>query len=196
MNRDDDFIRTRLAELREAMNGLEPPSEMEHKVVVAFREHARGPRPRGVLAWRWALATVSATMIVGILGWMRAGEAPRPPAPLTARMEPPPIFAPARKVAGPVPARKSTRVRTAPVRTRPAVTERQEFATDFLPLPFAPPVLPETGGQVVRVSLPRSAMRSVGLPVSEERLSERVPADVFLGEDGFARAVRFVKIRR
>ena len=48
--------------------------------------------------------------------------------------------------------------------------------------------------QVVRVRLPRSAMRSVGLPVNEDRWMEQVPADVLLGQDGVARAVRFVKV--
>jgi hypothetical protein len=46
---------------------------------------------------------------------------------------------------------------------------------------------------VVRVQLPRSAMRMVGLPVNEERAGERIRADVVLGQDGIARAVRFVQ---
>jgi hypothetical protein len=48
-------------------------------------------------------------------------------------------------------------------------------------------------GSVLRVELPRSALRAVGLPVNENRLSERIDADVLLGQDGLARAVRFVQ---
>ena len=55
---------------------------------------------------------------------------------------------------------------------------------------------PGEGGQVIRVTLPRSAMRTVGLPVPENGWYERVPADVVLGQDGVARAVRFVKFER
>jgi hypothetical protein len=33
----------------------------------------------------------------------------------------------------------------------------------------------------------------VGLPVNEERANERIRADMVLGQDGIARAVRFVQ---
>jgi hypothetical protein len=36
-------------------------------------------------------------------------------------------------------------------------------------------------------------MRLVGLPVNEERANERIRADMVLGQDGIARAVRFVQ---
>lgn len=49
-------------------------------------------------------------------------------------------------------------------------------------------------GALVRVNLPAEAMRAVGLPVREDRLSERVQADVLLSEEGLATAIRFVKV--
>jgi hypothetical protein len=45
----------------------------------------------------------------------------------------------------------------------------------------------------VRVSLPASAMREVGLPVREDRLMDRVQADVLVS-NGMATAIRFVKV--
>ena len=48
-------------------------------------------------------------------------------------------------------------------------------------------------GRVVRVQLPRSALARFGLPVNAERAGEPVKADVLLGEDGTARAIRFVR---
>jgi hypothetical protein len=36
-------------------------------------------------------------------------------------------------------------------------------------------------------------MLSMGLPVNMDRYSERVKADVLLGADGLARAIRFVQ---
>jgi hypothetical protein len=48
-------------------------------------------------------------------------------------------------------------------------------------------------GELVRVNLPAAAMRTVGLPVREDRLSERVEADVLVSEDGVATAIRFIK---
>jgi hypothetical protein len=41
--------------------------------------------------------------------------------------------------------------------------------------------------------LPRSALASLGLPMNVERANERVKADVLLGHDGLARAIRFVR---
>jgi hypothetical protein len=65
-------------------------------------------------------------------------------------------------------------------------------AGDFIPLPNAEQVGENEAVNVVRVEVPRSAMLAVGLPVSVERASELVEADVMLGSDGLARAVRFV----
>jgi hypothetical protein len=39
----------------------------------------------------------------------------------------------------------------------------------------------------------RAALASFGLPVNAERADERVKADVLMGHDGLARAIRFVR---
>jgi hypothetical protein len=44
----------------------------------------------------------------------------------------------------------------------------------------------------VRVKVPRMTLASFGLPVDMERLHQPVKADVVLGNDGMARAIRFV----
>jgi hypothetical protein len=41
--------------------------------------------------------------------------------------------------------------------------------------------------------LPPSALIAVGLPAPVERTDSRVKADVVVGDDGVARAVRFVR---
>ena len=65
-----------------------------------------------------------------------------------------------------------------------------EITTEFIPLAgFAQ----SEGGHLVRVELPRSALSSFGIPVNADRAGERVKADVLLGEDGTARAIRFVR---
>ncbi|MBA3442594.1 MAG: hypothetical protein H0T92_22285 [Pyrinomonadaceae bacterium] len=71
-------------------------------------------------------------------------------------------------------------------------SEMQEVATAFLPLVAGSNFDSLESGQVVRVELPRSALVSFGLPMNEERADEPIKADVLLGEDGVARAVRFV----
>jgi len=69
-----------------------------------------------------------------------------------------------------------------------------ESVTEFISLVAdAPAATPLEGGQLVRVQLPRSALASLGLPLNIERENESVKADVLLGNDGLARAIRFVR---
>jgi len=72
-------------------------------------------------------------------------------------------------------------------------SEAEDVATEFLPLTHGDGFNQAEGGQMVRVELPRSALTSFGLPMNAERSSERVKADVLLGHDGVARAIRFVR---
>jgi len=67
-----------------------------------------------------------------------------------------------------------------------------EIATDFFPLTNREFTQLESG-QVVRVELPRSALMSFGLPMNMDRANERIKADVVVGNDGLARAIRFVR---
>jgi len=62
-----------------------------------------------------------------------------------------------------------------------------------MPLPEAARLSPAESLDVVRVQLPRSTMMRFGLPVSAELAWEPVNADVVFGQDGMARAIRFVK---
>ena len=68
---------------------------------------------------------------------------------------------------------------------------RAEMVTDFFPL--LDPAPPFERGEILRVSLPASVMQTVGLPMREERLGDRVQADVLVGEEGLLRAIRFVR---
>ena len=68
-----------------------------------------------------------------------------------------------------------------------------EIATDFIPLVQGDSLNLMESGQLVRVELPRSALVSFGLPMNMERADQRVKADVVVGNDGLARAIRFVR---
>ena len=72
-------------------------------------------------------------------------------------------------------------------------SESAEVASHFMPLGDTNPSNIQEASQVVRVELPRYAMARFGLPVNMERYDERVKADVWLGADGLARAIRFVQ---
>jgi hypothetical protein len=68
-----------------------------------------------------------------------------------------------------------------------------EIATDFIPLSSMTAVNLQDGGQIVRVELPRSALANFGLPVNMDRYNEKVKADVLVGVDGLAHAIRFIQ---
>jgi hypothetical protein len=68
-----------------------------------------------------------------------------------------------------------------------------EIATDFMPLGDANTLVLQDGGQIIRVKLPRSTLVRFGFPVNMDRYNENVKADVIVGVDGLARAIRFVQ---
>jgi len=69
-----------------------------------------------------------------------------------------------------------------------------EIATDFMPLGGdVNTVMLQDGGQIIRVRLHRSELLRFGFPVNMERYNENVKADVLVGVDGLARAIRFVQ---
>jgi anti-sigma factor RsiW len=88
-----------------------------------------------------------------------------------------------------------------PEAARPPVQRTVELATlrsqtdadGFVPLPGAAGVAAdEDDVNLVRVAVPRSAMIALGFDVSSDRAEELVQADVMLGSNGVARAVRFL----
>jgi len=147
------------------------PERVEACLRAAFRsQRARQARPHRVWLPVLTWASAAAVLIVLALLTIRGREPVAPP-----RAEPTPR--PAVQLAG-----------------LPTDWAGDEDAAreDFIPLPNAEQVGESDDLNVVRVEVPRSAMLAVGLPVSADRASELVEADVMLGPDGIARAVRFV----
>jgi hypothetical protein len=97
----------------------------------------------------------------------------------------------------PLPQRRKPRRVHAPA-SRPEMAQvanhvTNEIATDFIPISYMSPANLQEGGQIVRVQLPRAALVNFGLPVNMDRYNEKVKADVLLGVDGRAHAIRFVQ---
>jgi hypothetical protein len=75
-----------------------------------------------------------------------------------------------------------------------AENPRSEVATAFFPLLYSN--IPFTDGRIVRLEVPRDALASFGLASPDALDGSRprtVLADVLVGEDGLARAIRFVR---
>jgi hypothetical protein len=69
----------------------------------------------------------------------------------------------------------------------------EDADTSFYPLPEAEALPALENAMVVRVQLPVSSLQLMGVPVSEERADASVQADLLLGQDGLARAVRLAQ---
>lgn len=77
--------------------------------------------------------------------------------------------------------------------TKLVAVNNPEISSEFIPIGYSTASNVQEGGQLFRVELSRSTMAQFGFPVNMERYDERVKADVWVGVDGLARAIRFVQ---
>lgn len=73
----------------------------------------------------------------------------------------------------------------------PQTAAETEVLSDFIPLGSDLNQAPIESGHLVRVRMPRSALTAFGLPMNFDRANESIKADVLIGDDGVARAIRF-----
>jgi len=80
-----------------------------------------------------------------------------------------------------------------PGRTSDGAALTGEVTTEFFPLTYSS--VPASDGQVVRMQVPRAALSRFGVTsfVVSDDPSATVMAEVVVGNDGLARAVRFVR---
>lgn len=173
--------------VREEASGKAIPASLETNLRSAFRARRRPSTAHR----RWAGMAIAAAL-AGSAAWLSASRPPEidRPAPQTkAPAAPQAAFArPNRANATPQRRPLAARAqRAAPPRLEPVA------ATEFVAVPYAPPFEPYDRGQLMRVRIPRQSLRSLGFPVGPGTWVERVDADILMGEDGIARAVRFVK---
>jgi hypothetical protein len=175
-------------------------------------ENVSAARP---VMWRrsaWSLTALAAAILIAVAviapRWLRS------PAPQSISPElhslattPPPVPTPrasglAVKSDAKAPASAgATMAKTAGPQERRAPRRREvlvnasqtEIATDFIPLTYLPDLGATEGGRIVRIRIPRATLVSFGLPMNAERAGEMVNAEVVLGNDGLARAIRFIQ---
>jgi hypothetical protein len=171
---------------------------VEAALLDAFRTRQQA-RP-ALSGWRrWQVLAAVGAAAAALALWAVRGDfrgAPPTPSgePVEARLPEPAAPVAVAEVGPEAAPPVGTALQRAPARPlRPArpATRVVELATEFIAV--RPPEFsagePST---VVRVKLPRSVLASFGLPASGNP-SEPVLADLLLGPDGTARAVRFVR---
>jgi hypothetical protein len=172
---------------------LHASAQVEANLLAALRERTRHcSRGSWSLGWAAAAATVAiAVWLVAEHPWRSSGSSARPkiqavvPAGSLHSASPAPAIKGQNDIAEALAPGKSSR----PAPRRVAT----DTASDFIAL--SPSSYPLGDGMVVRVELPRSAPALVGLPIPGGDISGTVTADVVLGQDGMARAIRFVQPR-
>ncbi|HKP13727.1 MAG TPA: hypothetical protein VJZ91_16520 [Blastocatellia bacterium] len=79
-----------------------------------------------------------------------------------------------------------------PVLAHAKARRPSETVTDFVPLTAITDSTAMRSGTIVRVEMPRASLIAMGLPLHAERADEIVKADIVVGDDGLARAIRLV----
>lgn len=175
--------------------------KFRQQVASKRRERARHDWTRlaRVKAYAWYGAVAAAAVVaVFALGLIRSRVRLTPDQP--ARNVPTaPISATNSPSQGSATARKPLQIGHAVVRpseqhqnSPAAEAENSEEATAFYALPYADDLASLDGGAIIRVTVPRSALASWGVPVSGIGGAGPLPADVVVSADGTPEAIRLV----
>jgi hypothetical protein len=209
---DQRAITLSLRGLAENTASAGAPARVEERLLAAFDElplvqFPALPVSAGRYRRQYLIGAIAAglLMVFGLsaIRWRQPAPLPRETGtPLVASAGSPsstPIvttFAPPINKKGLAAAQKKSPTRHkggAPAKTKPEDSVKTEIVTDFIPVIYGGAVNLAEGGRMVRVQLPRLAMASFGLPVHMDRVNEKVKADVLVGVDGLAQAIRFVQ---
>ena len=198
----------------------EIPERIETALLAAFRRRAAAPAPAGAPGERrrtlavaaLALITFGAALAIwGATSSKRESHAPGSTdsggaSTLTAVTTPRKSSRPSPTVADRQPDRPIVGATSEKPRKRPTAsragrrpvdnnagdTAPGEFVTQFFPIMQGGELIPLESGRIVRVRMPRSNLIPLGIPINQERANEPIKADVLLGNDGLARAIRLV----
>jgi hypothetical protein len=196
-----------LSSLAMATRDLPSPALKAALLCEVRRQQKVTPIRRPAVKWAVLGAAAAAVLLVALFltrqpSVTHVAKTPAPVPPPAAPVFREPIAAPPATAPPPAPvvvARSRPAVRRPKPVVRPAVPppssdpEPAEIATDFFEIPYAEPLRPNERADVFRIEMPRAGMAVYGLPVPGGRLNTRIKADVLMGEDGVARAIRFIR---
>ena len=178
---DEKTLSARLHLLAASMERERAPAELETILISTYRQRISSDRPslsilsQSISPWLWrtgrSLMGVAAAILLCAVSLQLLLTLP--PSLLPTYTEEP--------AKGPV------------VTPRGVQSPLVELTTDFIPLVPCVGLDCFEGGQLVRVAMPRIALIFLGLPMNEQLAQEPVTADVLIGGDGVARAIRFVR---
>jgi hypothetical protein len=191
------------------LTGEEPPARVDAALLAAFRAQTAATasstvipalgRPRYWSSWKLAAVAAGILILISAAAIFWKSTSSRVPSREERAVSPAPVNTPRHRAAPPdgrdQTAAEQPKNLPKRVRRRASVDslDEVEVVTRFFPLREGEDLTTLDSLQVVRVELPGSALGEVGLPVDPETANEPVKADVVLGQDGLARAIRFVR---
>lgn len=169
-----------LGDVRIDHQRLEAPAHLGTHLTRAARSTAK----RSSRIW----VAFAAAAVIGVVLWQRRSV---PVNPVVKRVEISTVAPSIIPKAAPVEQVAKRLVEHRRKTIRPA--RPREFVTEFMSLPGAEalPIPLETN--ILRVRVPKGELRQYGFDVPPPRAAELIRADLVVGDDGFARAVRFVQ---
>ncbi|HKO97444.1 MAG TPA: hypothetical protein VJU86_10650 [Pyrinomonadaceae bacterium] len=202
--------------LAASLDHEEAPPEIKANLLAAFAETQQGqPATAEVVEisssrrFRWwtAAAAVAAAILLAVIlpNWK---QTPRPEAPSSGSqagvINPSPVppvvdHQPLRQLIDKrVPKRnlspRQSAIRNSNLRTNNKYETVARNDSEYLPLTYMAKETAVDSGVIVRVELSRSALASLGLPVTlDGNSTSSVKAEVVIGDDGVARAIRLLQ---
>ena len=189
--------------------GEEPPARVDAALLAAFRAQTAATasstvipafgRSRHWSSWKLAACAAGILILISVMAIFWKPTSSRMPRREEQAVAPAPVNTPGHPAAPPdgrdQMAAEQPKILPKRVHRRESADspDEVEVVTRFFPLREGEDLTTLDSLQVVRVELPGSAFGEVGLPVDPETVNEPVKADVVLGQDGMARAIRFVR---
>ena len=194
----EERLTTGLRALASAMTSCEASKAVEAALLDRFAElnpaasRVARRRRRGVLEWA-AMAAAIAALTSGIAWWeiernghLQEASAPARPVPSPAT-EAPLGSAPA-AVHAAVDRPRANRPATKSAKPRPPA------ARPFVALPGAAGLPDFESGEIVRFDIPVTALPNYGVEIPPDAATPAIQADLLIGQDGRARAIRLVSV--
>lgn len=162
-------------------------------------------KPFVIRRWAWVSAAAAAIVVFAAIVW--AWQNPRPSERFVADTTATPTVTPelpaettlpsndvAAQTPRVVPSTEGRKGNRQPRRVlRKPANAGNELAANYIPLSYAAGSATPDQSLVVRVNVPRTTLIAMGLPLSAERGSEMVKADLRVGIDGVPLAIRLIR---
>ena len=186
---DVESLDAGLREVARSEAGKQAPARVEIALMAEFRRQKTASSRRRVQRQIAALAVAAVVLLVlgfSLHHWNAPNPNVVPVANVTGNALTPPAISP-------LAAQSNSQQQDQESANQ---ADDSEYATAFVPLPYADDPSAVDGGTVVRVILSRPALASLGVPITDPGATDRIPADLLLSEDGAPQAIRLVSQTR